>query len=72
MAKRKKTVAQRAVGLLPGVLRLGLIGLGLMVIMAVHAGGQNSRSRAGLVPIVIGMVVLMAWAFSNKSDGYNF
>ncbi len=70
--KPKRSLGSIVARALPGVAGLGLIALGLVVIVSVHAGGHRDGSRAGLLLIVIGIVVLMAWAFSNKSDGYNF
>ena len=53
--KPKRSVGSIVVGLLPGVIGLGLVGLGLFVIVAVHSGGQSGDSRAGVGLIVVGI-----------------
>ena len=72
MPKRKRTAAQLIVSVLPGILGLGLVAFGLLTMASIHAGGHNPNSRSGLGFIVVGVVLIMVWAFSNKSDGYNF
>jgi hypothetical protein len=70
--KPRRPLASILIRAMPGIIGLGLVGLGLLEIVAVHAGGHNENSRAGVGLIVIGVVLVMFWSLRTKSGGYNF
>lgn len=72
MANSNRSLVEKLIAQWPGVLGLISTAIGIYIIWQVHQVGRHSGSRAGLVFIVIGLVLVGYWAMANRSDGYNF
>jgi len=72
MLDRNRSFVEKLIAQWPGVLGLLSAAVGIFIIWQVHQGGRHSGSRAGLVFIVIGLVLVGYWAMANRDDGYNF